>query len=67
MLHASSTPISEYFVSSHSGLIGKLEKGEDMAAAAIEEDVHTVLTYRQRAYQKTGVTSAAELVAVVLN
>lgn len=27
----------------------------------------TVLTYRQRAYQKTAVTSAAELVAVVLN
>lgn len=36
-------------------------------AAALGISAGTVLTYRQRAYQKTGVTSAAELVASILN
>lgn len=37
------------------------------AAAKLGISPGTVLTYRQRAYQKTGVTSAAELVPAILN
>lgn len=36
-------------------------------AAALGITAGTVLTYRQRAYQKTGVASAAELIVAILN
>lgn len=36
-------------------------------AARLDVSPGTVLTYRQRAYQKTGVSAAAELVAAILN